>query len=159
YINTSLKPWLGTPRRAAVSTFGFSGTNAHIVIEEFLQDPETASGHTEPNQPVLFLLSARTQERLAAYAALMQDFIATRTALNLVDMAYTLQVGRDAMDHRLAICADSRQALLDGLVAFTAGQRAERLLTGTVRKSKGGVVLLDGVTDSQATLQSWREVL
>ena len=158
YINTELKPWAGTARRAAVSTFGFSGTNAHLVIDEFPPEPETGSGPVEPNQPVLFLLSARSEERLAAYAAVMQDFIEARPELDLVAMAYTLQVGRNAMDHRLAICADSRQTLLNGLAAFTAQRPSEQVLVGRVRKSRGGTVILDGVADREAVLSSWLDV-
>ena len=159
YINTELKPWRSTPRRAAISTFGFSGTNAHIVVEEYLPEPETAPIEAEPHWPMCFVLSARTEECLAAYAALMREFIEARPDLNLQDLAYTLQVGREAMDHRLAICARSRQALLDGLVAFTAQHSVENLLVGKVRKSKGGTVILDGVMDSATALQSWLEVL
>ena len=159
YINTELKPWTGTPRRAAVSTFGFSGTNAHLVIDELTPEAETGSQQVESNQQGLFLLSARSEERLAAYASVMQDFIAARPELDLVAMAYTLQVGRDAMDHRLAIRADSRQALLDGLAAFTAQQPSERVLVGRVRKSRGGTVMLDGLADSKTMLPSWLDAL
>jgi polyketide synthase PksN len=90
YINTELKPWVGTARRAAVSTFGFSGTNAHLVIDEFTPEPETRFRQVDPNQQVLFLLSARSEERLADYAVVMHDFIAARPELELVAMAYTL---------------------------------------------------------------------
>lgn len=91
---------------------------------------------------MLLLLSARSEERLAAYVAVIQDSIAARPELDLVDMTYTLQVGRDAMDHRLAICADSRQALLDGLAVFRAQRYAERVLVGRVRKSRDGAAIL-----------------
>ncbi|HXH10353.1 MAG TPA: SDR family NAD(P)-dependent oxidoreductase [Alphaproteobacteria bacterium] len=157
YINTELKPWRSTPRRAAISTFGFSGTNAHIVVEEYLAEPETAAIDAEPHWPMCVVLSARTEERLAAFAALMREFLEATPDLNLQDLAYTLQVGREAMDHRLAICARSRQALLEGLAAFTAQHSVENLLVGQVRKSKGGTVILDGVMDSATALQPWLE--
>jgi polyketide synthase PksN len=89
----------------------------------------------------------------------MRDYIAARPDLRLVDIAYTLQVGGDAMDHCLAIWAESHQALLDGLAASTAQRPAEKVLGGRVRRSIGGTVLLDGVTDHQAARQSWIEVL
>jgi acyl transferase domain-containing protein len=58
YLNTELRPWPGAARRAAVSTFGSSGTNAHLLIEAFAPETETACDRMAPDQPRLLLFSA-----------------------------------------------------------------------------------------------------
>jgi len=60
------------PRRAGVSSFGFGGVNAHVVLEEYLQPEATAHGN---RGPWLFLLSARDEERLGAYAASLAEWL------------------------------------------------------------------------------------
>nr|WP_269636740.1 type I polyketide synthase [Paenibacillus forsythiae] len=148
YVNTELKPWHteeGGPRRAGVSSFGFSGTNAHVVIEEYISDSssnELPSVAGKPCSPHLFPLSAKNEEQLRVYAHDMQNFLKNNAGLNLADAAYTLQTGREAMDCRLAIIADSLQSLCDALCAFADGSPAEGTLTGQIRKRKEGRVVL-----------------
>jgi polyketide synthase PksN len=138
YVNTRLKSWEtvpGTPRRAAVSSFGFSGTNAHLVIEEYTG--KTGTGKTPLNinttPPVLFVLSARSKEQLKNYAESMKNFIASHEDLNLPDMAYTLQVGRDAMDYRLALAANSKKDVITALEGFINNNPSALVLTGQVK--------------------------
>ncbi|MGE7955635.1 amino acid adenylation domain-containing protein [Pseudomonas sp. NPDC089530] len=121
FINTDNREWkvpAGTRRRAGVSSFGFSGTNAYAVLEEYPQPvPRPA---TAPVEQVI-VLSAQSEERLRAYASTLLDFLRDGGAtLGLADVAYTLQVGRLAMDARLALVAHS----LDGLQAALAGYLA-----------------------------------
>ncbi len=135
YVNTELRPWEsapGVPRRACVSAFGFSGTNAHIVIEEAPPD-RGAAGRPAPvdeGRPGLFLLSAKSEERLVAHAASMRRHIDAHEALNLSDMAHTLRVGREAMAHRLAFLFDSRASLLAALDRFLRGESSRALFRG-----------------------------
>ncbi|WP_257389422.1 type I polyketide synthase, partial [Tahibacter caeni] len=106
------------PRRAGVSSFGFGGANAHIVLEEHpasaMPAPAVEAG------PQLFVLSAKTDDRLRAYAAAMLER-AERAAPDLIDFAYTLQVGRDEMPERLAVVAASHDELCRTLRAFLDG--------------------------------------
>ena len=119
-VNTALKPWprpADGPRRAAVSAFGFSGTNAHVVVEQSPAQPST------PGQgPWLFPLSARTPGRLAEYAGVLERFVAARPDLAPADIALTLQAGRKPQAARAVIEAADRAALLRGLAAIAAGQ-------------------------------------
>jgi len=109
YVNTKLREWPAqvTPRRAAVSSFGLGGTNAHLVIEEA---PQTRpSGESRPWQ--LLTLSARTASALGVAATNLARHLRANPDLNLADVAYTLKVGRRRFDNRLAVvCRDSSEA-------------------------------------------------
>ena len=89
------------PRRAGVSSFGFGGVNAHVVLEEYLPAKQAACQPT-PNtaMPGLIVLSAKNEHQLKSYAQDMKRWIQTHEELALPDIAFTLQVGRSAMDHR-----------------------------------------------------------
>ncbi|MEV0728182.1 beta-ketoacyl synthase N-terminal-like domain-containing protein [Polymorphospora sp. NPDC050346] len=110
YVNAEPLPWPGAghPRRAGVSSFGLGGTNAHVVVE---QAPEPApSGPSRPEQ--VLVLSARTAEALAAARAELAAHLRARTETDLADAAHTLQVGRRALPHRLAlVCRDTSEAV------------------------------------------------
>lgn len=116
------------PRRAGVSSFGFGGVNAHAVIEEFV-GPQAAARRAPPAPagPEMVLLSARAADRLhsAAHnllAWLQQPDQQSVAGANLADIAYTLQVGRTAMEYRLAIAARSIGELSEKLGAWLAGE-------------------------------------
>jgi polyketide synthase PksN len=160
YVNTELRPWeaaAGVPRRAVVSAFGFSGTNAHLVIEEYL--PKLAAARTpiplKPSNPVLFVLSAQTDKQLKIYVENMKDWLEAQEEINLEDMAYTLQAGREAMDYRLACLADSRESLCKMLEKFIDNHPVTGLLTGQGKKSTDGVAGLADDEDVQVLLQNW----
>lgn len=123
YVTTQCKDWPlagNQTRLAAVSSFGFSGTNAHVVIAESPQK-ETRSAHhaalQQTDAPVMVPLSAKNEERLRAAARALLNFVQTRSDDRpanakaaghdrelpcLTDIAYTLQVGREAMEARVA---------------------------------------------------------
>jgi len=165
YINTELQDWQETPgqaRRAAVSSFGFSGTNAHLVIEEYL--PESRPRSDDGNYPVLineqiplvFVLSAKNGNQLNLYAKRMLDYLWTQENLNLVDMTYTLQTGREAMDLRLAILINSKQDLLDGLQTFIKEETSVSVMSTKVDKHQEAVIS-DVEKDAKALLASGTE--
>jgi amino acid adenylation domain-containing protein len=103
YVNTRLTPWhdatnTGKPRRAAVSSFGIGGTNAHVVLEE---TPALESAPQAVNKPYqLFILSAKTPTALAQTSSNLTDYLLTHSEINLTDVAYTLSVGRQAFEYR-----------------------------------------------------------
>ncbi|OMG71010.1 type I polyketide synthase, partial [Burkholderia ubonensis] len=111
------------PRIAGVSSFGAGGANAHVIVEEYRPSEDVPPYRLPDGQPALVVLSARNGERLRARVrqlveALEQGAI---TDANLADAAYTLQVGREAMDERLAVLAGSARELADALRAVLAG--------------------------------------
>ncbi|BBB92542.1 MAG TPA: beta-ketoacyl synthase N-terminal-like domain-containing protein [Methylomusa anaerophila] len=160
YVNTKVRPWergTGTLRRACVSSFGLSGTNAHIVIEEYQSknDVNNTAVATKAKKPILFVLSAKSEEQLKIYAECMMRYVEAHEDIDLDDMAYTLQVGREAMDYRLAFLADSRTVLLKALHDFTHDNSSIGLLTAQVKNSKAEVALFQEDEDAKALLQTW----
>ncbi|MEU7305621.1 SDR family NAD(P)-dependent oxidoreductase, partial [Streptomyces sp. NPDC007206] len=119
-VDTRLRPWPRPdhgPRRAAVSSFGASGTNAHVVLEEYAQPAHTDEGGTEH----AFLLSARTPEALRDVARRLVDHLGAAPALAAGAVAHTLAAGRRHFDHRLAVVAADLPALAAHLRAWLAG--------------------------------------
>ncbi len=160
YVNTESRVWeavTGIPRRACVSAFGFSGTNAHVVIEEYL--PQNAVASTpipiNTNNPILFVLSAKSKEQLKVYAKCMKNWIASQKDLNLTDMAYTLQAGREPMDYRLAFLADSQEALLKALTGFIDNKSLAGVLTDQIKRGKDEVTVFETDEDAVSLLQTW----
>src|SRR5262249_62141231 len=92
------------PAPAGTASFGAGGANARLIVEEYPgQAAPTASG-----EHMAILLSARTAAQLQQRARALLDFVRSRlAALDLAAMAYTLQVGREAMDERLAFLVRS----------------------------------------------------
>lgn len=111
------------PRRAGVSSFGFGGVNAHVVIEEWTGGETIASDGNLAEASTLIVLSAKNDDRLHASAQQLLDWLRRPHSqpLCLPDIAYTLQVGRSAMEERLGIVARSLDELERKLEAFVSG--------------------------------------
>ena len=108
-------------RLGAISTTGISGTNAHVVIEDYIMPQEkTSSSIQSAPLPQVFVFSAKNQDRLQAVIQKMIDFLQREVniALSISDLAYTLQIGREPMKARLVIIADSIKDLLQKLVSI-----------------------------------------
>lgn len=103
------------PRIAGVSSFGAGGSNAHIVIEEFQQSRTVCE---QGDSPCLIVLSARNETRLNELVIQLLKFSAANQSLCLADIAYTLQVGREAMEERIGFLANSKAELEVSLRAF-----------------------------------------
>ncbi len=114
YVNQSLQDWSsdGTPRRAGVSSFGIGGTNAHVILEE--APPERFSEIGRPHH--LVCLSAKTASALETASKQMGEFLKQNPDVSIADVAYTLQVGRDAMEYRrMLVCTSSEEASINCL--------------------------------------------
>ncbi len=102
------------PLRAGVSSFGVGGTNAHIVLEEappraheFTEVKEISDNHAALSEQIL-LFSAKTVKSLVLTVRKYADFLESKQTPNLVDVAYTLAIGREAFAYRYAITAQSK---------------------------------------------------
>lgn len=158
---TALKDASGNdiPRRAGVSSFGFGGSNAHVVIEEYIPHADEPTSGEESQVPVMILLSAKDQTRLKEQVQNLWTAIrqGKYNDASLRDMAYTLQVGRDAMEERLALLASSLRELEEKLKAWLEGTREiDGLYTGRVIK-KGQLAALQADEDFEATVDRWLE--
>ncbi|MGW2420706.1 type I polyketide synthase [Streptomyces sp. NPDC001709] len=123
------------PRRAAVSSFGVSGTNAHTIIEQApAQDEEPAEA--PPGGPLPWVLSAKSDAALRAQAARLLSFV--RGEVRPQDVGLSLATTRAAMRHRAAIVGEDRAELLLGLEDLAAGAPSPRVLLGRPAGGKTG---------------------
>ncbi len=119
YVQQHLSEWKSEyPRRAGVSSFGVGGSNAHVIVEEYAVDEPALF----ENEPCLIVISAKNKERLQSYVQKFLDFLPENLAtLSLRNIAYTLQLGRESMEERLAFVVNNVQELLDALRKVQAG--------------------------------------
>ncbi|MEH2112706.1 MAG: beta-ketoacyl synthase N-terminal-like domain-containing protein [Nostoc sp.] len=123
YVNTKLTDWKtnNTPRRAGVSSLGFGGTNAHIILGEA---PEIK--YFDDSRPwQLLLLSAKTDSALKTATTNLVDYLKQYPEINLANVAHTLKVGRRAFNHRrILVCKSVKDA-----VKVLETQEQERIFT------------------------------
>ncbi|MCP5008243.1 MAG: SDR family NAD(P)-dependent oxidoreductase [Planctomycetes bacterium] len=162
YVNTKLLPWkpvLGVPLRAGVSSFGFSGTNAHVIIEEYTPKNQRRSQSFNAQNPAIILLSAKSEESLKEYVRQLVDFISLpykselQSSINLADLSYTLQIGREAMEDRLILLVVSISELEEKLKSFLEGKDdIEGVYRGNVRLGRRGnnALLIETLTEGEA---------
>ncbi|WP_141576718.1 type I polyketide synthase [Actinomadura sp. WMMA1423] len=123
------------PRRAAVSSFGLSGTNAHVIIEEAPESaPAERPAAARPHPPVPLPLAAASPAALAAQAGSLATHLRDRPGQSLPDVALSLAEGRAALKHRAVVVAPDRDAALRRLDALADADRTGApagVLTGT----------------------------
>ncbi|MEU9118122.1 SDR family NAD(P)-dependent oxidoreductase, partial [Streptomyces sp. NPDC048483] len=143
---TAPRPWTAgdAPRRAAVSSFGISGTNAHVIVEQAtpvaeLSRPEAV---VPAGGPVPWVVSARSEAGLRAQARRLGAFVVGRPELSPVDVGFSLAVTRASFDHRAAVVGSDREALLAGLGALADGESAAGVVRGEVAAGDGRVGVL-----------------
>ena len=125
-------PRRSTPRLAGVSSFGFSGTNAHVVVEEAPSVPRTA-GELPAGRPLLLPVSARSQPALRAVARSWREFLNRRPELPKEDACYTAAVRRGHLEHRAVCRFDGPEEMLSELEALAQDRSAAGLCTGRPR--------------------------
>ncbi|WP_441338485.1 ketoacyl-synthetase C-terminal extension domain-containing protein, partial [Micromonospora sp. NBS 11-29] len=132
-------PAVDRPRRAAVSSFGISGTNAHVILEapEVEPAPETVPV-VLPSVP--WLVSARSAEALAGQASRLADHLRVRRDVSPAEVGWSLVTTRAALEHRAAVIGVDRNALLAGLSAVAQGESASGVVTGEVLSGRRAVL-------------------
>ncbi|MFC9436169.1 type I polyketide synthase [Nocardia sp. NPDC057030] len=108
------------PRRAAVSSFGISGTNAHVILE---QAPATESlGEPERVAPpvIPWVLSAKTVESLAGQAQRLQDLVCSASSPDPVDIGFSLVTSRSSFAQRAVVLGDSGESLTAGIAEIAS---------------------------------------
>ncbi|MCX2971917.1 MULTISPECIES: ketoacyl-synthetase C-terminal extension domain-containing protein, partial [Streptomyces] len=149
----------GRPRRAAVSSFGISGTNAHVILEE--PDAEPAPEAPEVTLPVVpWVLSAKSPQALAGQAERLLARLRADEALSPVDVGRALALTRAHFEHRAAIVCGDRAEFLTALTALAAGTSAPGLVTATARPGARPVVVHADAAASPEALgamaEGWR---
>ncbi|CAM5289287.1 Polyketide synthase OS=Streptomyces antimycoticus OX=68175 GN=SANT12839_089610 PE=4 SV=1 [Streptomyces antimycoticus] len=127
------------PRRAAVSSFGMSGTNAHTILEQAPEaEPAEAAEAEAVDGPVAWVVAGRSAEALQAQAGRLREFLTERPELGMADVALSLATTRSAFEHRAVAGAD-REELLQRLEAVaeeaTASNGVVRGRTGDAGRS------------------------
>ena len=137
---TDSRPWgtpRGRPRRAGVSAFGFSGTNAHVIIEqpEPAEDTEEAAADQpvrSDDHPVGWVVSGRGDAGLRGQAARLADFAESADELDIVAVAGSLATSRAALSDRAVVVGTSRDELVTALRALEEDRPAPGLVRGSV---------------------------
>jgi acyl transferase domain-containing protein len=155
-------PWPrgARPRRAGVSAFGISGTNAHVILEEAPAaadavpppgeaasgDPArpTRWGEQDAPAPIPWVLSARSAAALRGQAARLREHLRANPELSAVDVAHSLVTTRARFEHRAVVVGADRAALSSGLDAVIDGTPAADVVTGATARPGKLAVLFTG---------------
>ncbi|MEZ4867750.1 MAG: SDR family NAD(P)-dependent oxidoreductase [Caldilineaceae bacterium] len=140
-VATAVHPWPTGPKFAGVSAFGFSGTNAHVVLQEALPKKAVSVASTAPLH--LLTLSAKSEAALDDLAVRYEHYLAT-TEANWADICLTSQGGRAHFPYRLAIVAANAQEALAKLRARRAGEAVVGVLQGQVQPNSQIAFLFTG---------------
>ncbi|WP_344314613.1 SDR family NAD(P)-dependent oxidoreductase, partial [Streptomyces rhizosphaericus] len=151
---TETTPWPETdrPRRAGISSFGVSGTNAHTIIEHA---PEAdRDGQSEAMGPKVgqgkrpavlpWLVSGKSTEALAAQAGQLHAHLSAHSELDVADVGFSLATTRSAFQHRAALVAGDRDEFLRALEALANGESSARVVQGVVRSEDTLAFLFSG---------------
>uniref|UniRef100_UPI003D742145 type I polyketide synthase n=1 Tax=Micromonospora wenchangensis TaxID=1185415 RepID=UPI003D742145 len=139
------KPWPATDRRrrGAVSSFGISGTNAHLVVEEAPEEngPQRTSDATTPSATLAWTLSGRNSAALRAHARRIEEALSPES--QPADIAWSL-AGRTSFETRAVILGADTDALRAGLRALATGSEAPGVVRGSGRQRGKSVFVFPG---------------
>ncbi|WP_217621062.1 MULTISPECIES: type I polyketide synthase, partial [Bacillus amyloliquefaciens group] len=168
YFVRDTQPWKAAtddsgnelPRRAGVSSFGFGGVNAHVVLEEYVSPVEEKQWTAGELQPSLFILSAKTAEQLKERAEQLCRYLEKTHSADgaLAGIAYTLQLGRDEMEERLAVIAETKEELTNALNDFLSGKETgQNFFTGRNKAMKQLFTEMTDNAEMSGTVDQWIE--
>ncbi|MFF9061857.1 type I polyketide synthase [Streptomyces sp. NPDC014882] len=146
---TEARAWPGAPgrpRRAGVSAFGASGTNAHLILEEAPAQEEASTEEAAPGTAGLvpWVVSARSEGALRAQAEKLRDFAAADADLDVADAGWSLVSGRARFEHRAVVLGRDRDELLGGLASLSEGVESAGVVRGVAGDLGGTVFLFPG---------------
>ncbi|BBY92740.1 phthioceranic/hydroxyphthioceranic acid synthase [Mycobacterium gallinarum] len=150
FVPQAITPWPrngGVPRRAAVSSYGLSGTNVHAIVEQAPESPAEAAvrevtSSERSSTPLLFLISSTSAEQLRRTAGRLADWVTAREDVALADLAYTLSRRRAHRPVRTAVIASTRQELVGALREVADGDTPHEPAVG--QDDRGPVWVFSG---------------
>jgi acyl transferase domain-containing protein len=143
-VPTSLLPWTQSPHKrriAGVSSFGFCGTNAHVIVEESPSLPEQPANRYERTMH-LMALSAKTENALSQMAGSYGSHLQMRLDWNAGDVCYSANTGRSHFNHRLAVVATSTAELAQKLNGFHQGEQPAGVFKSSLTHEKPKIAFL-----------------
>ncbi|HEX6523866.1 MAG TPA: type I polyketide synthase [Streptosporangiaceae bacterium] len=140
-------PWPenGHPRRAGISSFGVSGTNAHLIVEAPPSDSsadETSSVPAQPADVTAWLVSAKTNSALRNQALRLKKFVTNSPDISPADVGYALATTRTHHPHRAAIVGASRDEIVRGLDALVNDESDGALVRGILGAEHSRIAFL-----------------
>ncbi len=148
-------PELDRPRRSAVSSFGISGTNAHVILEAAPEEPAGTPAQEGPEAApaVAWALSAKSPDALRRQAGRLLERLTDGTdgsGPDPRDVAHTLAVGRAVLDHRAVLLGTGREELTGALAALARGEESPAVVSGrTGAAGAGGLAMVFSGQGSQ----------
>lgn len=164
YVQTENKEWIPPlidgieyPRRAGISSFGAGGANAHIIVEEYTMDEENNIDYNE--KAAIIILSARTDVDLKEHAKLLLNFIRNEniSESQLINIAYTLQTGREAMNERLGFVVYNLKELENTIDKYINNETDVKVYRGNVKSNKNMLSILENDEEIDFVLKRWVE--
>ncbi|WP_424097234.1 SDR family NAD(P)-dependent oxidoreductase [Moorena producens] len=138
-VPTDGTPWEieDKPRLAGLSSFGFSGTNAHVILEEAPSSVNTEHLSDTTRERPVHLLTLSTKDDLALWELVQkyQEFLEKNGTANLADICFTANTGRSHFQHRLAIIASNQEELAEKLAKARATEDISAVFTGIIPNS------------------------
>ncbi|MGA9875081.1 MAG: SDR family NAD(P)-dependent oxidoreductase [Solirubrobacteraceae bacterium] len=141
------RPWQrnGRPRRAGISSFGASGTNAHVIVEEapFVEPSSEIEGGLDGGigEVLPWILSGKGYGALCGQAERLAAHVCGSPDLDVADVGFSL-VGRPAFEDRALVLGDGREGLLNGLGALTRGEPGAGVIRGAAHRDSERVAFL-----------------
>jgi len=138
YLQHGLSDWVSFPdhpRRALINSFGAGGVNACLIVEEYRnvsvpQDSRAAG-------PCVFTVSAKNEERLREYVSRLLVHLRSEQGIDLANLCYTFQVGREAMEERLALVVSNVDELIDRLGKWSNRRSSADIYRGSLGPRRG----------------------
>jgi len=138
-VQNKLTSWPSEPgpAQAGVSSFGFGGTNVHVVVREAAYNDKPLEEdrdrfHSTSSDSLLLPLSAQNFESLQSLAGHMKELLASDPSVSAKDICYAAGFKRSGYDHRLAVIGTTREELYTGLEALSRGEQDPGLIPGSV---------------------------